>query len=63
MVKSQLNNIPQGKVMEFKNTDEVVIVNEKETTVVEAKQVVPELTPEQVKAMNRRRMEAYSDCA
>lgn len=49
--------------MEFKQKDEVVVVDEKVTTVFEAKQVTPELTPEQVIAMNRRRMEAYSDCA
>jgi hypothetical protein len=55
--------IPKGKAMEFKQKDEVVIVDEKITTVFEAKQVAQELTPEQVKAMNRRRMEAYSDCA
>ena len=55
--------IPKGKAMEFKQKDEVVVVDEKITTVFEAKQVVQELTPEQVKAMNRRRMEAYSDCA
>jgi len=55
--------IPQGKAMEFKQKDEVVIVDEKVTTVFEAKQVAPVLTPEQIKAMNRRLMEAYSDCA
>jgi hypothetical protein len=49
--------------MEFKQKDEVIVVEEKVTTVFEAKQVVPELTPEQVIAMNRRRLEAYSDCA
>lgn len=49
--------------MEFKRTDEVVIVDEKVATVFEAQQIVPELTLEQVIAMNRRRMEAYSDCA
>jgi hypothetical protein len=49
--------------MEFKTKDEVVVVDEKTTTVFQAMQVAEELTPEQVKAMNRRRMEAYSDCA
>jgi len=63
MDKIQLNKLPKGKAMEFKQKDDVVIVDEKVTTVFEAKQIVPELTPEQVKAMNRRRMEAYSDCA
>jgi len=63
MAKSHLNNVPQGKAMEFKQKDEVVVVDEKVTTVFEAKQVAQELTPEQVIAMNRRRMEAYSDCA
>ena len=63
MDKIQFNNLPKGKVMEFKQKDEVIVVDEKITTVFEAKQVVPELTPEQVIAMNRRRLEAYSDCA
>ena len=63
MDKIQINKIPKGKAMEFKQKDEVVIVDEKITTVFEATQVKAELTPEQVIAMNRRRMEAYSDCA
>lgn len=64
MAKSQIKNNPTRKIqMEFKQKDEVVVVDEKVTTVFEAKQVAQELTPEQVKAMNRRRMEAYSDCA
>jgi len=63
MDKIQINKLPQGKAMEFKQKDEVIIVDEKITTVFEAKQVPQELTPEQIKAMNRRLMEAYSDCA
>jgi hypothetical protein len=49
--------------MDFKPQDDVVIVDEKVTTVFEAKQVKEELTPEQIRLINRRRMEAYSDCA
>jgi hypothetical protein len=63
MDKIQINKIPKGKAMEFKQKDEVVVVDEKITTVFEATQVKAEPTPEQVIAMNRRRMEAYSDCA
>ncbi len=61
MDKIQLNKLPQGKAMEFKQKDEVV-VDEKTTTVFEAKQVVPELTPEQKILLNRRMIEAFSDC-
>jgi len=63
MDKIQFNKLPKGIAMEFKQKDEVIVVDEKITTVFEAKQVAPELTPEQVIAMNRRRLEAYSDCA
>lgn len=51
------------KAMEFKLENDVVVVDEKVTTVFEAKQVKEELTPEQIRLINRRRMEAYSDCA
>lgn len=63
MAKSLLITSHKEKKMEFKTKDEVVVVDEKVTTVFEAKQVAQELTPEQIKAINRRRMEAYSDCA
>ena len=63
MAKSLLITSHKEKKMEFKTKDEVVVVDEKTTTVFQAMQVAEELTPEQVKAMNRRRMEAYSDCA
>ena len=63
MDKIQFNKSHKEKAMEFKQTNDVVVVDEKVTTVFEAKQVAQELTPEQVIAMNRRRMEAYSDCA
>jgi len=62
MDKIQLNKIPKGKAMEFTQKDEVIVVDEKITTVFEAKQVVPELTPEQKILMNRRMIEAFSDC-
>jgi hypothetical protein len=48
--------------MEFKHINEVVIVDEKETTVFEAKQVIQDLTPEQKALANRRMVEAFSDC-
>jgi hypothetical protein len=63
MAKSLLITSHKEKKMEFKTKDEVVVVDEKTATVFQAMQVAEELTPEQVKAMNRRRMEAYSDCA
>jgi hypothetical protein len=50
------------KAMEFKLENDVVIVDEKVTTVFEAKQVKPELTPEQKVLANRRMVEAFSDC-
>ena len=49
--------------MEFKQKDEVVIIDEKVTTVFEAKQVKPELTQEQQRLINKRWMESLSDCA
>jgi hypothetical protein len=42
MDKIQFNKIPKGKAMEFKQKDEVIIVDEKITTVFKAKQVDPE---------------------
>jgi hypothetical protein len=48
--------------MEFKPNNDVVIVDEKVTTVFEAKQVAPDLTPEQKILANRRMVEAFSDC-
>ena len=47
--------------MEFKRTDEVVVVDEKVTTVFEAKQVKPEKI--EPKFDNKRWMESLSDCA
>jgi len=49
--------------MEFKQKDEVVIVEEKNTTVFEAKQVTNEPTAEQKKEASRRWIESFSDCA
>ena len=56
-------NHPQGKAMEFKQKEDIVIVDEKETTVFEAKQVKADTPkqPEQPKKFNW--IEAYSDCA
>ena len=56
-------NNPQGKAMEFNQKEEVVIVDEKKTSVFEAKQVKPDAPkqPEQPKKFNW--IEAYSDCA
>jgi hypothetical protein len=48
--------------MKFEYKDDVVIVDEKVTTVFEAKQVPPDLTPEQKALANRRMVEAFSDC-
>jgi hypothetical protein len=58
----QINNSHKEKPMEFKHINEVVIVDEKETTVFEAKQVIQDLTPEQKALANRRMVEAFSDC-
>lgn len=65
MTKSQtsINISHKDKDMEFKQNDEVVIVDEKVTTVFEAKQVRPELTLDQKKELNKRWMESLSDCA
>lgn len=46
--------------MEFKQTDEVVVVDEKITTVFEAKQVKVEVKPT---IDNKRWIESLSDCA
>ncbi len=59
MDKIQLNNNPtRKKTMEFKQTDEVVVVDEKITTVFEAKQVEVKPTID-----NKRWIESLSDCA
>lgn len=46
--------------MEFKQTDEVIVVDEKITTVFEAKQVKVEVKPT---IDNKRWIESLSDCA
>jgi hypothetical protein len=64
MDKIQLNKIPKGKAMEFKQKDEVIIVDEKITTVFEAKQVDPEYPcAEKDVKCSKRWMESLSDCA
>ena len=55
-------NHPQGKAMEFKKED-IVIVDEKKTNIFEAQQVKTDTPkqPEQPKKYNW--IDAYSDCA
>ena len=68
MDKIQLNKLPKGKAMEFKQKDEVVIVDENITTVFKAKQVKVESTngypcgPKDAEC-SKRWIDAYSDCA
>ena len=72
MTKSQNNNNPQGKAMEFPQKEDIVIVDEKKTNVFEAQQITrisvpasnPGLSvtaPSEVKINNW--IDAYSDCA
>jgi hypothetical protein len=68
MDKIQLNKLPKGKAMEFKQKDEVVIVDEKITTVFEAAQVKAEPVSEypctsKDKGCSKRWLESLSDCA
>lgn len=64
MATSQTNNSHKDRAMEFKLKDDLVVVDEKKTSVFEAQQEQQkELTQEQIIAMNKRRMEAFSDCA
>jgi hypothetical protein len=51
--------------MEFKTKDEVVVVDEKVTTVFEAKQVKPSEYPcaDKDQGCSKRWMESLSDCA
>jgi len=68
MDKIQLNKLPKGKAMEFKQKDEVVIVDEKITTVFEAKQVKAEPVSDypcvsKDKGCSKRWLESLSDCA
>ena len=68
MTKSLINKLPKGKTMEFKQNNEVVIVDEKVTTVFKAKQVTPETTDDypcapKDSACSKRWIDAYSDCA
>jgi hypothetical protein len=68
MDKIQLNKIPKGKIMEFKQTDEVVIVDEKITSVFKAKQVKAELVNDypcgpKDPICSKRWLESLSDCA
>ena len=68
MDKIQLNKIPKGKAMEFKQKDEVIIVDEKITTVFEAKQVKTEIVNDypcgpKDSVCSKRWLESLSDCA
>ena len=65
MAKSLCNNSHKEKKMEFKHKEEIVIVDEKKTSVFEAKQVKAEEYPckEADKLCNKRWLETLSDCA
>ena len=68
MDKIQLNKIPKGKAMEFTQKDEVIIVDEKITTVFKAKQVKTETVDDYPCASkdpvcSKRWLESLSDCA
>ena len=67
MTKSQITNSQKEKKMEFKTKDEVVVVDEKVTTVFEAKQVDPEYpcngAGKTKTECSKRWMESLSDCA
>ena len=68
MDKIQLNKIPKGKAMEFKQKDEVIIVDEKITTVFEAKQVKAAPANDypcgpKDPVCSKRWLESLSDCA
>jgi len=49
--------------MEFKQKEEVVIVDEKQTTVFEAKQVKPDASKQPEPPKKNNWIDAYSDCA
>lgn len=69
MDKIQINNNPTRKIkMEFKQKDEVVVVDEKITTVFEAKQVKTETVSDypcnsKDSGCSKRWLESLSDCA
>jgi hypothetical protein len=68
MDKIQLNKLPKGKAMEFKQNDELVIVDEKVTTVFKAKQINPEIVSDypcgpKDPVCSKRWLESLSDCA
>lgn len=65
MAKSLLITSHKEKKMEFKTKDEVVVVDEKVTTVFEAKQVKPSEYPcaDKDQGCSKRWMESLSDCA
>ena len=56
-------NNPKGKDMEFKQKEEVVIVDEKKTSVFEAKQVKPDAPKQPEQSKKNHWIDAYSDCA
>jgi hypothetical protein len=68
MDKIQLNKIPKGKAMEFTQKDEVIIVDEKITTVFEAKQIKAVTVDDypcgpKDPVCSKRWLESLSDCA
>ena len=64
MAKSLLITSHKEKKMEFKTKDEVVVVDEKVTTVFEAKQVTPDYPcADKDQKCSKRWLESLSDCA
>ena len=68
MDKIQLNKIPQGKAMEFKRKDPVIVVDETKEDVFGNKKFTAPISEESedikaIKAFNKRWMESLSDCA
>ena len=63
MAKSLQNNSHKESKMEFKQKEELVIVDEKQTTVFEAKQVKPDAPKQPEPPKKNNWIDAYSDCA
>jgi hypothetical protein len=61
--KIQINKIPQGKAMEFKPKDPIVIDETKEVVFGNDKLSKELEEMKEVKEFNRRWMESLSDCA
>ena len=63
MAKSLNNKSHKESKMEFKQKEELVIVDEKQTTVFEAKQVKPDAPKQPEPPKKNNWIDAYSDCA